>query len=83
MNRINGSRVSTKNDSESTGFGSSKLTTARGLEESISDLYDKYSLKSIKPTIVSLYEVGKTYFGEFKENYLKLKTMFHTVKSES
>ena len=59
------------------------MTTARGLEDSISDLYEKYSTKSIKPAIESLYEVGKAYFGEFKENYLKLKTMFNTIKSDN
>ena len=52
-------------------------------DDSITELYDKYTLKAMLPRPESLLEILKNYQQEIKDNYLKIKTMLEKMKSIS
>lgn len=64
-----------KTNNESTSLGNSKVTL-KTCEDSISELYEKYNFKGIKPSLESIYEMTKNYFTEIKDNYNKLKELY-------
>lgn len=58
------------------------MTNSGVMEDTISELFDSYNNKALKPSLESVYQVAKGYFSEFKENYLKLKCMFKSIKHD-
>lgn len=69
-----------KVDHESTGLSTTK--NSKCIQDTITELYEKYTNKKCIPSLENVYEVAKEYFYEFKENYVKFKIIADNARGE-